>query len=388
MEIKNAPRQVLFCRSNPIAPDPRLEKAAQALARAGYGVQILGWDRTGTLPPEDRIEGVDCHRLPIKAAFGHGLGNLLPLLRWQWGCLRWMLRHRTEFDLIHACDFDTVLPALICQNFFGKQVIYDIFDFYADHLRATPAWIKGLIKALDRRVIRKVDGVILTDKVRLEQVGDLGSTPWTVICNTPQDLKGNFENQEPTQTSGSYSLRLVYVGLLQIERGLLDILEILKNHPNWHLDLAGFGGDEELLLAKARQLPNLHWHGRVPYQMALTLTAAADIVLALYDPALSNHRFASPNKLFEAMMLGKPVIVAHNTHIDEIVKHEECGLAVRYGDQEDIEKEMAALAVNADLRQNLGRNARQAYEQQYNWEKMEARLLQLYTNIDENFPNP
>jgi glycosyltransferase involved in cell wall biosynthesis len=379
---RDTTRRVLICRSNPIAPDPRLEKTAQALAGAGYAVQLLGWDRTGALPSDDKIVGLDCHRLGIKAAFGSGLGNFAPLLRWQWGCLRWMLQHRTDFDLIHACDFDTVLPALICKIFFYKQVIYDIFDFYADHLRATPAWIKGLIKALDRRVIRKVDGVILTDEVRRKQVGDLGSTPCTVINNTPQDLKSKFENQEHPKTSSAFSLRLVYVGLLQIERGILDILAILKNHPNWHLDLAGFGGDEELILAKARQFPNLHWHGRVAYQKALALTAAADIVLALYDPVLPNHRFASPNKLFEAMMLGKPVIVAENTHIDEIVREEECGLMVPFGDRDALERALAQLDADTALRRNLGAHGRWAYEQRYNWVIMEARLLQLYSNIN------
>ena len=377
--VKSNRQRVLICRSNPIAPDPRLEKVALTLSGAGYVVKLLGWDRTGELPESEQVAGVDCYRLRIMAAFGSGMGNFGPLMRWQWGLLRWMIRNKDEFDLIHACDFDTVLPALFCKWIFGKKVIYDIFDFYADHLRATPKWVKGLIRAADRWAIQKVNGLILTDEARLEQIGNIRPAHWTVIYNTPQDLKENIKTQVSPQTSTV--LRLVYVGLLQVERGLLDVLSILKDHPNLQLDLAGFGGDEKYILDQAQEMPNVHWHGRIAYPQALELTSAADVVLALYDPALPNHRYASPSKLFEALMFGKSVIVARDTHIDEIVSQEECGLVVTYGDRNDLEKALVKLQQDDHFRQQLGENGRRAYEQRYNWGKMETRLLQLYAHF-------
>ena len=51
--------------------------------------------------------------------------------------------------MVHACDFDTILPALMCKWLWKIKVIYDIFDFYADHLRATPNLIKRMIRAVD-----------------------------------------------------------------------------------------------------------------------------------------------------------------------------------------------------------------------------------------------
>lgn len=371
--------RVLICRSNPIAPDPRLERAALALSRFGYAVRILGWDRTGGMPFGKQRAEYPIVRLNVKAQFGTGMGNFWPLLKWQWGLLRWMVRNRNDYDIVHACDFDTVLPAVLCKFVFGKKVVYDIFDFYADHLRQTPGWIKRTIRAVDLWVINKVDWVILTDEARLRQVDRLPADRCTVIYNTPRDVSQNFENQVPRPTIDQ--LRLVYVGLLQTERGLLDILNILKKRPNWQLDLAGFGGDEQEILVVANMLPNVCWHGRIPYQKTLALTGSADVVLALYDPAIPNHRFASPNKLYEALMLGKPVVVAKNTRIDEIVEREKCGLVVEYGDQADLEKALQLLHADLDFCLQSGANGRRAYERQYNWEKMEARLLNLYAAI-------
>ncbi|MBC8507444.1 MAG: glycosyltransferase family 4 protein [Anaerolineales bacterium] len=372
-------QRILICRSNPIVPDPRVEKTVKSLAEAGYNVAILCWDRTGRLPVGEVVNGVPCTRLPIKAQYGSGMENFLPLFRWQWMLFRWLIIHKNDYDLIHACDFDTVLAGMIVKRLFGKKVIYDIFDFYADHLRATPNWTKNIIRAVDLWVINHVDGLIVTDDARWEQISIEAPKNSAVIYNTPQDTSDLFGKQD--QPSPSRGLQLVYVGLLQVERGLLDILSILNENPNWHLDLAGFGGDEELILEKAGKMENVQWHGRIPYQRALELTHGADVILALYDPALPNHRYASPNKLFEAMMLGKPIVVAAKTNIDSIVLDENCGLVIEYGGITELRDSLLRLDADLMLRRKLGANGRRAYETKYSWVEMKKRLLDLYGHM-------
>jgi len=371
--------RVVFCRSNPIAPDPRVTKAAHALSDAGYSVTLIGWSRSGILCSEDHVVDLPCQRLLIKAPFGKGLNNLWGLLRWQWGLLYWLYMHRADFDIIHACDFDTVLPALVCKRLFGKLVVYDIFDFYADHLRATPNWIKSIIRGVDLKVINWVDAVILADDSRWEQIAGAKPCLSAVIYNTPVDQIYAYDVEQISDQPDI--LRLVYVGLLQIERGLLDLLSLMRNHPTWHLDLAGFGGDQEIILDLASEMPNVRWHGRITYQRALALSHSANVFWALYDPVISNHHYASPNKLFEAMMLGIPIIVAKHTQIDNIVAREQCGFVVDYGDLPALDKALTQLQRDPQLRKNQGENGRQAYDHHYNWELMKARLLNLYAQL-------
>ncbi len=372
------PNRILICRSNPISPDPRVEKEARSLRRAGYAVSVLGWDRSGELPDRECVRGNEIHRLSIRAGYARGVMNLFPLLRWQVGSLVWLIRHRAEYDLIHACDFDTILPALVCKFILGKKVVYDIFDFYADHLRATPEWIKRLIRAVDLWAIERADAVIMVDDARREQIAGAQPKRLAVVYNSPEDqYVGRVDEPVP----GEATLRLAYIGLLQVERGLMDVLEVLSRHPDWGLDLAGFGGDEAQILAVARGMPNVAWHGRVPYATALDLSARADLLFALYDPRIPNHRYASPNKLFEAMLLGKPVIVARGTNMDRIAEEVGFGLLVKYGDTLALESALARLAQDPDLRETLGRRARQGYEQAYGWHIMEQRLMDLYEEI-------
>jgi glycosyltransferase involved in cell wall biosynthesis len=369
---------IQILRSNPISPDPRVEKIGKALATAGYTVCALGWDRTGKLPKQEDREGLQILRLCIQADYGKGIGNLPQLLRWQLGLWRWLIKHRADYDLIHACDFDTILPALWLKTFFHKKVVYDIFDFYADHLRATPELIKKMIRQVDLWAIGKADALILVDDTRIDQVA--GSEPklTAIIYNSPEDTFTKVAQRTP-QKSGH--LRLAYIGLLQIERGLMEMITVLARHPEWHLDLAGFGGDEDLIIKKSADLPNIHWHGRVDYQKAMELSAIADILFATYDPAIPNHKYSSPNKIFEAMMLGKPVIVAAGTNMDRMIAKADCGKIIPYGNVAALETALSSLASSPEMVRRLGMNARKAYETTYAWSIMSQRLIQLYEKV-------
>ncbi len=368
---------ILIARSNPISPDPRVIKIGKALLSAGYSVNCLGWDRTGKLPEYEVQGGVSIVRLPIRAEYGKGLGNLPQLFRWQMGLLGWLHRHRSKFDVIHACDFDTILPALWMKLFHGKKIIYDIFDFYADHLRSTPGWILSSIRKIDLWTIGKADAVILVDDARVQQISGSRPRSITVIYNSPEDVELKIA---PSPTAGR-TFRLAYVGLLQVERGLLEMLSVLKKHPEWSLDLAGFGGDEEKILDIASNLPNVTWHGRVNYDQALQISAGANALFATYDPAIPNHKYSSPNKVFEAMMLGKPIIVAADTNMDRTLAKANSGCIVTYGDIVDLENAILYLADNPTIVRELGNNARLAYESTYNWNIMQQRLIELYSKV-------
>jgi glycosyltransferase involved in cell wall biosynthesis len=371
--------RVLICRSNPILPDPRVEKEAAALSAAGYNVHALGWDRTAKLPQEEQAGSFRIHRLPLRAPFGTGLMNLPNLLRWQASLSGWLARQRHEFDLIHACDFDTILPALVCKRRWGVKVIYDIFDFYADHLRRTPPLLKNLIRRVDLYAIGQADALILVDEARRQQVAGSHPKRVEIIYNSPQDVYDQYQTGAPP--ASQEGLRLAYIGLLQVERGLMEMLDVLKRHPDWSLDLAGFGGDEERILAAARSMANVNWHGRIPYDRTLALSAQADLLFATYDPAIPNHRLSSPNKLFEAMMLGKPIVVACHTGMDHIVEQAGCGVVIEYGDIPALENTLDRLHRDVSLRCTMGARARQAYQATYSWSQMQARLVGLYREV-------
>ena len=376
--MRNKDRQrVVLLRSNPVAPDPRVESTGKALLNAGYSVSIVGWDRTGVSSHQEFVLGIPISHFHLRAEYGSGIKNLKKVFQWQIFLWQWLRKHKSDYDILHACDFDTVLPALWSKWLYKKRVVYDIFDFYADHLRNTPSLLKRVIRWLDYWAISHADAVIIADDARREQI--FGSHPrkLVVIHNTPDDLL------VPAASNEEQIFTITYVGILQLERGLLEMIEVVQKHPEWRLELAGFGGDEEVIRTAAAVSPNIRWHGQIDYETALDLSRRASVLFATYDPAIPNHRYSSPNKIFEAMMLGKPVIVSRDTNMDTIVREAECGLVIPYGDPPALETALLQLSTDIGLRDRLGKNARLAYETRFSRKIMNDRLLSLYAEIQE-----
>ena len=373
-------RSVVISRSNPVDPDPRVEKSARALAAAGYSVHIVAWDRIEDRPSVEQRDYATLHRLRIVSEYGRGIQNLPALVRWEFALLNWLWRNRHLYHVVHACDFDTILPALIAKALWRKQVVYDVFDFYADMLRATPRIVTRIIRAVDLWAMGKVDAVILADESRKAQIAGARPRKLEVIVNSPEPA--NIGRLKAKDSKPEWSqLHLVFVGLLQLERGILEVLEVLSRRSTWSLGLAGFGGDEAVILERAAGMSNVKIHGRVSYDQALELSSSADVIFATYDPAIPNHRYSSPNKLFEAMMLGKPVVVAEDTNMDRIIREYSCGLIVPYGDVEALEAALAQLAADPELRARLGGAGRKAYDEVFSWDHMAERLVSIYSSL-------
>lgn len=370
-------KSILIIRSNSLAPDPRVEKIASALAEAGYSVRALGWDRTGDFLARENRDGYLIERILSKASNRHGLANLPQLLGWQVRLTGWLLKHHREFGAIHACDFDTLVPALLCKRLYHQQVVYDIFDFYADMLRATPSWLANLIRKADLKAIGAADAVILADKSRVEQIHGSHPKRLEVIYNSPPE--GLVERKRAFTQAGK--LRIAYIGNLQRERGLFELLTVMAKYPDWHLDLGGFGPEEAQVRQQAARIPNITWYGMVPYAEVLRISADADTLLATYSPAVPNNRYSSPNKVFEAMLLGRPIVVARGTNADRLVEEAQCGLVVEYGSIESLEQALWSLASNPAYREELGQNGRKTYEDTYSWACMSQRLKNLYTSL-------
>jgi glycosyltransferase involved in cell wall biosynthesis len=118
--------------------------------------------------------------------------------------------------------------------------------------------------------------------------------------------------------------------------------------------------------------------GFIPYEKVIEGAFRADVLFAFYDPAIRSNKYASPNKLFEAMMCGKPIIVNAETTAAKIVDKERCGITVPYGDICAIRSAIIRLRDDRKLRVMLGKNGRMAYQRHYDWKLMERRLLELY----------
>ena len=379
-------KRVILLRSNPVDPDPPVEKAALALLNAGYYVRIIGWDRDadyGLKKGVVQLSGyqVEVIRFGIKAQFSGGIKkNLLPLCSFLMRLRSWLIKNQTTYDIIHAFDFDTGFVASRCAKKFNKKFVYHILDYYvASHgLRKTV--LEKPILELENSVINCADGTIICTEKRKEQIAGSSPKRLAVIHNTPAAAQ---LKQCESKTAQTGRIKIVYVGILEPSRLLKDIVAVVSDNKSVEFHVGGFGTLEAFFQDMANKFENIYYYGRLSYDQTLSLENECDIMLAIYDPTIDNHRFAAPNKFYESLMLGKPVIMVRGTGMSEIVEETAIGELIEYSG-EGFADGVNRLIARKDEWHTIGYRMKEIYQNQYCWDEMERRLVSMYTEITDS----
>jgi glycosyltransferase involved in cell wall biosynthesis len=263
--------------------------------------------------------------------------------------------------------------------------VYTIFDFYADniqegHFLPVFKFLKKGVRSLEIWGINCADLLILVDESRLEEIHGATVKNLIYIYNTPEDQKRSV-NDEKHESNEIFSI--FYAGYLLNDRGITDIIMAISDLPDVELVLAGPVIDKNIIDDIAAHPTSVKYIGWIPtYEEILNRSLSADMLFRFSDTALpTKNKYASPNKLFEAMMCGKPILVSDNSSMGRIVRHNNCGLVVPYGDVGAMKEAIVKLINNPDLRAELGKNGRNAYEEKYSWTIMENRLVAAYEKL-------
>ena len=166
---------------------------------------------------------------------------------------------------------------------------------------------------------------------------------------------------------------MVYLGLLEAPRGVQTVLDGMMiaraQGVAAKLDIIGDGRDRGLLEQQCRELgfteADVTFHGFLPYDEALRHVQESDVGLV---PHLPNDSWNStiPNKLFDYMSMGMPVISSDARPAARIVTETGAGAVHAGGDAEGFARSMQAVA-SATRRVEMGLAGRTAVINRYNW---------------------
>ena len=374
---------VVLIRSNPVRPYPRLEKMANCLAKNGYGVTVLAWDRDSNYAPKEeelklKDTTVKIVRIGLKGQFSGGIKkNLKGLLGFQKFIYRWLKQHKSEYEIIHAYDFDTGYTALKCAKMLKKKFIYDIPDYYVDSHGLKNLLVGNIVEHMEKSVINRANAVIICTEERKKQIAGTHPNKLYVIHNTP-DI--NIED-DAQPSSENKRLKLVYVGIFGKVRFIDKIAEVVSSRDDCEFHIGGFGaGMEQYFEKMAETHNNIFYYGRLPYDKTIALERECDVMCAIYDPTIPNHYYAAPNKFYEALSLGKPLIMARNTGMASIVEEYGIGEVIDYN-VESLNSALDRLIANKNMNNNMEEKAKELYRNTYSWKRMECIIKEIYSNL-------
>lgn len=340
---------IALLRSTDGNPDSRFEKYVNFLESESVPYITMCWDRFDT-------KTASSNRLYYKRSSKYGLRfkNVTGLLGFNWFLLKNLIKRRKDYTIIHAADFDTVLPAIIMKLFYGKKVIYDVYDWYIDSRSINNSILKWGLVQLERINVRKSDAVIICEEGRKDQIMFIPKRLW-ILPNIPTLSQSNV-NYTPNE-----QLTISYVGILGGGRGLNNLIKLAEENPHINFIIGGFGPLEKDFV-EASKLTNVDFRGRVSYDEALKIMSKSDLIYAMYERVNPNHILAAPNKYYEGLALGRPIITTVGTLVGDKVAKYDTGYCIdeKYDSLSDLVKTI----IKTDLC-SKAKNAAELWESKY-----------------------
>jgi glycosyltransferase involved in cell wall biosynthesis len=230
--------------------------------------------------------------------------------------------------VVHAVDFDSSFAALLACKLNKIDLIYDIADYIETFDSRIPWFVRKTVKVLSGMIVKGSTSVILPDKNRLDNIHSSQIHKTEIVNNAPAINLNELPLNEIIVDSSK--LNVIYYGAFNEDRGIREIIEAASALQSegiifW---LAGWGALESVI--EQCELNNVNFVGKLTQLQALSLLKEMSLSLIIYDPSFEHNKVASPNKIFEAMAIGTPVMVCKGTSIDVLVDKETLGVLCNY----------------------------------------------------------
>ena len=371
----NNKKKVIIIDSDRRVLNIRPIKIANSLKRGGYEVEFLVWDRTGCHPKIEYFEGYRVNNFKLKPICSRLWGLILGYVIWWIYVCFFLLRN--DSYIYQPQNLYNLIPTIPSKIIKRRKIVYDIADFVADSID-WPQLVRKFLFLLDNYCIKLVDGVIIVDAYRIQQIESSNVNNYAIVMNCPTDSVNNFESKLEMRDD----FIIYFGGWLSSTRGIKQICKAIEGIDGVKLIIAGFGPEEAYVRQVIKSQSNIEFKGLLSNEESLEWTNSSDVVFAFYDPKIRINQLASPNKLFDAMMCGKPVLAnLEALPVADVINKEQCGLLVPYDDIQELRSAIWRLKMNVKARKEMGQNGRMAYEREYNWLEMEGRLLKLYNEV-------
>ena len=393
----------------PYPSDVRIKKEADALLRAGYKIHLLCLRRAGELQ-EQNCDGILVKRINAgknnnSLAFWDmvmSVSHVHPRFK---HCLpEWIVKNNIE--ALHVHDLPLVGTALAIKKTIPLPVIADFHENYPDALRVWFAWKKNPLvklknwlfmspthwKKIEKKAVLECDWVIaVVDemKSRLLEEYNAESKKIKVITNSEEKSFLNQPDDPDLYQQWNSKFKIVYTGNIGPHRGVDTAIEAmgnLKNEKDIVLILVGSGSHAVMqnlkeLVGKLNLHDQVFFLGYQLFHKFYSYMRYADVnIIPHKSNTHTDHTI--PHKLFQGMMVGKPMLVSSSAPLKRTIDKAQAGLVFQAGNPDDLAQKIKTLYSNKTLCVQLGENGVKATtEGNLNWETDQLVLLDLYNNL-------
>ncbi len=365
-------KRIILLSIDPLERNRRILNQLQTVTRLGWEAEVITVRSDADISPYIP-KGVRVHRLPLFARSG-------PLMFLGFNAMLKIILLFRSFDILFVrgiWPFPAVLPVRLVKKF---NIVYDAHEYFAGlpSLQNRPL-LRKLWLWFEKHGVKKSALAFTVSEPILERLkqGYPFFTNWHLIRNLPP-----YRHPVSPKAETGKELTVVYHGYFMPERGLENLLQALAriDNPNIRLKLVGAGILKDNLLAMVKSLrleKRVEFMGMQAQDPLYSILSSCDLGTVLLNPVSENHRFALPNKFFDYIMAGVPVLVSDIPSLTKYVKKYDIGMTVRPNDIGDIARALESIAGRKEELKQWRENCLTAAKELC-WEKEEIKLRRAY----------
>jgi glycosyltransferase involved in cell wall biosynthesis len=391
-------KKILMLLEHPFPPDIRVEKEAKALLEAGFNLSLVCADGKNI----DNWNGMEIYRVHIKRDIFSKFKRLIFVIHPYFYKYLNKLFQKEYFDVIHVHDLKLVPTALKIKEKYGCKVTADLHENYPAGVREwnkSSSGLKGFItKTIDnydkwfkieKYVVKKVDKIIAVvdemknrmikqhniDKDKIVVISNLEDIEFVKKARIDEELIDKYKNK----------FIILYIGGFGAHRGIDTAIKGMKyiNKNDIILLLVGRGGKdfENYLnkLIKDNKLENkVEIVGWQPFEKVFSYQKLANICIVPHNT--NEHTDNTiPHKLYQYMMVGKPIVVSSCPPLARVVRDANSGLIFEAGNDKDFADKILEIYNHKNLQEEFSQNGlTYTFEKNHTWQEESKKLIKLY----------
>ncbi|MEO8029815.1 MAG: glycosyltransferase [Gemmatimonadota bacterium] len=386
------PPAVVALLLSPFVNDSRVLRVNRTLATHGYGVTLLALHEDG-LPRSERVAGFQVRRfaLSTKRWSRRPAVQLIKYLECMVRMAWTGVRLRPSF--VHANDLNSLPIGYCISRLTGAALVYDSHEYWAGctAMRRFAPWVQRVALRMERMIAKRARAVITVSPGIVDRLQPVfGSVPIHLVRNVPD----RTTTRPATARAGiraSLGLKaetplLLFQGYVVPGRGVEVVIAAMAQLPApIHFAILGNGTARYLsgLRVLAEQLgvaARVSFVPAVPSEELVEYARTADFGISPMRPGGISDALSLPNKVFEYLQSGLPVIHSGSDEVRRLLVPYDVGRWFAEGDATALASVIEGLLADPDELRRLRRNCvRAASELQ--WENEQQRLLEAYASV-------
>ncbi|MFM7007700.1 MAG: glycosyltransferase [Flavobacteriales bacterium] len=369
-------KRVFVTVSSDLATDNRVHRSCSVLEDLGYQVFLVGRQKKNSPPMPNRSYFYKRFRLLFeKGPLFYGALNFRLFF--------YLLLGKQHF--LFANDLDTLPAAFLVSRIKRLPLIYDSHELFTEvpELTNRPV-IQKIWLSIEKMIVPRLPEMLTVNHSIAAIFEEKYKLPVSVVRNVPQRIQQlqALDKNKLGLEEGQFMLIIQGSGL-NVQRGIEEAVLAMQWISNALLFLVGDGDvlPEVKKLVKEKQLSSkVRFVARLPYAELMRYTATADLGLALDKPLSLNYQLALPNKVFDYIQAGTPILASELTEIKKLIQTYDCGKVLSEVKPEIIANEINALLSDGERLQQLKSNCQKAAEIEH-WAKDRQALEALIRRV-------